>query len=311
MTRPTPSDTPPTPVSTPTDTGPTPMATSRHAGVERDASAPGDMPPDITVDAFLGGRVEAVQPARGHHRAGLEAVLLAASLDGRISGTVVDLGAGVGVAGFCAAARCRRARIVLVERDAEAVACARAGLARPANQSFADRVRIVAADIAAPEAERVEAGMGRDLADHVLLNPPFYAGASGTRSPARARADAHVLGAGGLDSWLRAAASVLKVRGGVTIVFPAAGLAELIAAVGRRFGALDLLPIHPRPDEPAHRILARAVKGRRASPRILPPLILHGAEGNAFTKPVEAMLRDGRSLASAARGWHRPRARSS
>jgi len=61
---------------------------------EGTASAP------VTVDAFLGGRVEAVQPAAGHHRAGLEAVLLAASLDSRIAGTIVDLGAGVGVAGF-------------------------------------------------------------------------------------------------------------------------------------------------------------------------------------------------------------------
>ena len=59
-------------------------------------------PPAVSVDAFLGGRVEAVQPEKGHHRAGLEAVLLAASLDARISGTVVDLGAGAGVAGLCA-----------------------------------------------------------------------------------------------------------------------------------------------------------------------------------------------------------------
>ena len=73
-----------------------------------------DTPSDdarLTVDAFLGGLVEAVQPASGHHRSGLEAVLLAASLDSRISGTVVDLGAGAGVAGFCAAARVTTPRI--------------------------------------------------------------------------------------------------------------------------------------------------------------------------------------------------------
>ncbi len=54
--------------------------------------------PAVTADAFLGGKVEALQPAAGHHRSGLEAVLLAASLDSRIAGTVVDLGAGAGVA---------------------------------------------------------------------------------------------------------------------------------------------------------------------------------------------------------------------
>ncbi len=33
-----------------------------------------------TADAFLGGAVEAVQPTLGHHRSGLEAVLLAAAV---------------------------------------------------------------------------------------------------------------------------------------------------------------------------------------------------------------------------------------
>lgn len=265
--------------------------------------------PAVTVDAFLGGRVEAVQPAAGHHRSGLEAVLLAASLDARITGTVVDLGAGSGVAGFCAAARCKRARVVLVERDPGLIECAREALARPANVAFADRVRLVTADIAASQADREQAGAGRDLADHVLLNPPFYD--RGTRSPAKARATAHVLAAGGLDPWLRAAASVLKFGGDVTVIFRADGLGDLLAAAARRFGGAEIMPVLPRPERPAHRILVRAVKGSRAALKILPPLMLHGGEGNTFTAGVEAMLRDGRALASVNRAWHGGRMRPS
>ncbi len=267
--------------------------------------------PAVTVDAFLGGKVEAVQPAAGHHRSGLEAVLLAASLDSRISGTVVDLGAGAGVAGFCAAARCKRARVVLVEREPGLIACAREALARPANAAFADRVRLVTADIEAPQAERERAGAGRDLADHVLLNPPFYERAGGTRSPAKARASAHVLAAGGLDPWLRAAASVLKFGGDVTVIFRADGLADLLAAAARRFGGAEVMPVLPRPEQPAHRILVRAVKGSRAALKLLPPLVLHGEDGSAFTPGVEAMLREGRGLASVNRAWHGGRARPS
>lgn len=267
--------------------------------------------PAVTVDAFLGGKVEAVQPAAGHHRSGLEAVLLAASLETRITGTVVDLGAGVGVAGLCAAARCRRAKVVLVERDAGLVDCARQALARPANAAFADRVRLVTADIAAPQAEREAAGAGRDLAEHVLLNPPFYDRTGGTRSPHGARASAHVLAAGGLDPWLRAAASVLKFGGDVTVVFRADGLAELLAAAARRFGGAEIMPVLPRPERPAHRILVRAVKGSRAALKILPPLVLHGEDGSAFTRGVDAILREGRALSSVNRAWHGGRARPS
>jgi tRNA1(Val) A37 N6-methylase TrmN6 len=266
-------------------------------------------PADVSVDAFLGGRVEAVQPASGHHRSGLEAVLLGASLDSRISGTVVDLGAGAGVAGFCAAARCRRAKVVLVEREPDLIACARAALDRPANAAFAGRVRLVTADISAPQATREQAGAGRDLADHVLLNPPFPE--RGTRSPAAKRAAAHVLAAGGLDPWLRAAASVLKFGGDVTIVFRADGLADLLAATARRFGGAEIMPILPRAETPAHRILLRAVKGSRAALKLLPALVLHGEDGNAFTPGVEAMLREGRALSAVNRAWHGGRARPS
>ena len=267
--------------------------------------------PAVTIDAFLGGKVEAVQPATGHHRSGLEAVLLAAALDSRITGTVVDLGAGAGVAGFCAAARCKRAKVVLVERDPDLIECARRALARPANGAFADRVRIVAADISAPQATRDEAGVGRDLADHVLLNPPFYERAGGSRSPARARASAHVLAAGGLDPWLRTAASVLKFGGDVTVIFRADGLGDLLTAAARRFGGAEIMPVLPRPEEPAHRILVRAVKGSRAALKILPPLVLHGEGGSAFTPGVDAILREGRALASVNRAWHGGRARPS
>jgi tRNA1(Val) A37 N6-methylase TrmN6 len=260
-----------------------------------------------TVDAFLGGRVEAVQPAGRRHRSGLEAVMLAAALETRVSGTIVDLGAGVGVAGLCAAARCKRARVVLVERDPVAIDCARRSLALPANAAFADRVRIVPVDIEAPEADRAGAGIGRDLAEHIVLNPPFYSPAAGTRSPDEARAGAHVLGQGGLDAWLRAAASILKVGGDLTVVFRADGLRELLAAIGRRFGALDVLPVHPRDGEPAHRILVRAIKGSQAPLRILPSLVLHEETGNAYRPAVDAMLRDGRALSSVHHPWHSAR----
>jgi tRNA1(Val) A37 N6-methylase TrmN6 len=278
------------------------MVTTLRRPTEDEGAAP-----DVTVDAFFGGRVEAVQPASGHHRAGLEAVLLAASLDSRIEGTVVDLGAGVGVAGFCAAARCRHAKVVLVERNSVAVVCAEAALSRPANAAFADRVRVISLDISAPESERAGAGIGRGLADHVLINPPFHAASSGTRSPGRARADAHILDKGGLDAWFRAAASVLKFGGDMTVIFKADGLEALLAAAGRRFGALSILPIHPREELPATRILVRAVKGSRAPLRLLPPLILHEEEGNAFTGPVESLLREGKSLSSIHRAWRTAR----
>jgi tRNA1(Val) A37 N6-methylase TrmN6 len=250
-----------------------------------------------TVDAFLGGRVECVQPAEGHHRSGLDAVLLAAALPGNASGRAIDLGAGAGIAGFCAAARCPDLSVTLIERDADLIRCAEASLKREVNRGIAARVAAMRADIAALP-DRL-----RESADEVLVNPPFYDEAATGASPKRARAGAHVLADGGLDPWLRAAATVLRPRGRLTLIFRADGLDAVLAACARRFGALDVLPIHPRARLPAHRVIVAGRKGRRAAMRLLPPLVLHGGTGNAFLPPVDAILRDGAALADVHPPW--------
>ena len=51
-----------------------------------------------TDDAFLGGRVQVLQPRKGF-RAGLDAVMLAAAVPARAGDRVCELGAGVGTAG--------------------------------------------------------------------------------------------------------------------------------------------------------------------------------------------------------------------
>lgn len=260
-------------------------------------------PANATVDAFLGGRVEAVQPAGGRHRAGLEAVLLGTSVEQSFAGTVVDLGAGVGVAGMAIAARCPSANVVLVDRDPEALACARAALALPSNVTFASRIAIVAADVTAREADRVAAGLQRAFADIVIMNPPFYSQGEGTVSPNEARAAAHVLETGGIESWVRAATSILKPDGRLVVVFRSEGLDALVTALGRRYGATAILPIHPRANIPAIRVLVRTVKGRRANTRILPGLNLHGDEGGAYLPAVEAVLRGERGLADTHPPW--------
>jgi tRNA1(Val) A37 N6-methylase TrmN6 len=254
------------------------------------------------VDAFLDGRIQVVQP-ENHHHAGLEAMLLSASVPAGFSGIAVDLGAGVGAAGMAIAARAPHAQVTLVERDPVTLESARQSLAHPANAPFAPRVKIVAADIAAPEAERIAAGLGRAFADIVVTNPPFYDSAAGTQSPIAALRDAHVLAGGGLESWVRTATSILKPGAALAIVFRADGLAELVSALRGRFGDITILPIHPRADKPALRVLVVAEKGNRAPERLLPGLALHAAGGNAYIEPAERILRHGASLMDVHPPW--------
>jgi len=272
---------------------------SERQGLENPPPEADDLPPEdggVTADRFLGGRFVALQPARGHHRSGADAILLAAAVPATAAGRVVDFGAGVGVAGMAVAVRCPATTVTLVEIDPALAALAVAALALPENAGLAGRVAVVTADVTAPAAARARAGLPRGTAETVILNPPFHVPGRVRASPAEGRAGAHVLGPGGLDPWLRTAADLLVPGGRVAVIFPAEGLADLLAALAGRFGAVTVLPVHPRAGAPAVRVVVRAVKGRRGGLALLDRLVLHEPGANTPTPDAAAILRDGAPL---------------
>src|SRR3954469_16204291 len=82
----------------------------------------------LTEDAFLGGQLRLRQPKSGH-RAGHDAMLLAAATPAHSGDRVVDLGAGVGAAGLAVAKRVAGIELVLVEIDERLASLARGNAA--------------------------------------------------------------------------------------------------------------------------------------------------------------------------------------
>ncbi|MBP0651390.1 methyltransferase, partial [Mycobacterium tuberculosis] len=85
---------------------------------------------------FLDDAFRVLQPRQGH-RAGLDALLLAAAVPTDATGVLADFGAGVGVAGLAALTRAPALTAVLVERDPVTAAWARRSLALPGNAALA------------------------------------------------------------------------------------------------------------------------------------------------------------------------------
>lgn len=239
-----------------------------------------------TVDGFLGGRLSIAQPARGAHRAGLDAVLLAAALGPGTAGHVVELGAGVGVSALSVLHRCEETTATLVEIDEPTAEFAARNVA---TNGFAARASVIVADVTAPEAERMARGLPPDHADHVIANPPFHPTDRTRRSPSPDRARAHALDPNDLDGWIRTAASLLKPSGTLTLIYRADDLPRLLAAIGRRFGSITILPIHPEASAAASRILLRGRPQGRAPLRLLPGFVLHDPSGGWLT-PADAVL---------------------
>ena len=101
---------------------------------------------------------------------------------------------------------------------------------------------------------------------------------------------AHVLPAGGHGVWLQSCAALLRPGGRLALVQRADRLGAILAGLEGGFGAIVLRFVQPRARESAIRVLVRAVKGSRAPLAILPPLVLHDADG-AFTPEAAALHR--------------------
>jgi tRNA1(Val) A37 N6-methylase TrmN6 len=247
----------------------------------------------VTDDAFLGGALRILQPKDGY-RAGVDAVLLAASApvkSGRRE-RVLDVGAGVGVVGLAVARRIADAQVVLVERDPRLAELARANVER---NGLSQRVRVVEADVERPLSGQPAIAALAESFDHVLANPPFHTEGRGTAAADTAKAAANAMAEGSLIGWSRFLAAMACPSGTAAVIHKAEALAALLAACEGRFGALEVMPIHPRRDATAIRVIVRGIKGSRAPLSLLPQLTLHG-DDNAFRPEIERVLRVGAGL---------------
>jgi len=251
-----------------------------------------ELVPEFTEDAFLGGQLRIRQPKSGH-RAGHDAVLLAAATAARTGDRVAEFGAGVGVAGLAVARRVNGIKLALIEIDA-----ALARLARANADANAIQADVTVLDVEADAAAFAAAGLGPDSVDAALMNPPFNDPMRHRASPDGARETAHMARPTMLGKWVHAARRVLKSRGTLTLIWRADGIAEVLSALDHGFGSLRILAVHGDANAPANRILISAIKGGRAPTRIFPALMLNDAPGEP-NETAQAVLAGKGSLSLA------------
>jgi tRNA1(Val) A37 N6-methylase TrmN6 len=245
---------------------------------------------ETSEDAVLGGRLRLRQPLAGH-RVGHDAILLAAATAARADEHAIDLGAGVGAAGLALAARVAGLKVTLVEIDA---ALCRLAADNARLNRLDDRVNVLACDAEDVEA-LAAAGLAPGCADRVLMNPPFHDATRQNLSPDPRRRLAHAAAPGLLRRWIAGAAHLLKPQGVLSLIWRADALAEVQSALTAEFGGIAVLPVYPRPEAPAIRVLVRAVKSGGGAGVTYPGLILNDQHGKP-TAAAEAVLRGGGTL---------------
>jgi len=246
-------------------------------------------PDTLTSDLFLGGALDILQPRKGY-RAGVDPVLLAASVQAIPGQSILELGCGAGVASLCLGHRVKGLSLSGVELQPEYGELAIENAARNDLE-----MAVYYGDLRMMPKELLNQSF-----DHVIANPPYFDRANGTAAPDLGR-DIALAGETLMKDWVGAAARRLKPKGYATFIQDIRRLPELLVEVAARLGSIEILPLAARLDRESHLFLLRARKGGRAVFRLHSPCVMHrGAahdgDRESYTDQIRAVLRDGATL---------------
>ena len=241
---------------------------------------------EFTTDAFLGGRLTLRQPRRGY-RAGVDPILLAASVPARAGQSVLDMGCGVGAAMLALGRRVERLDLAGIELQP-----IYAGLARENARLNGFEALIVSGDVTDPPP-----ALKARRFDHVIANPPYFAAGGGTAAADAGRETA-LRETAPLDAWIGAGSRRLLPRGTMSVIQRADRLPALLSAMAPRLGSLRIRPLQPRAGEAAHLVIVHGVKGGRGRARLDSPIPLHVAKSgrepaDGYTARIREVLRNG------------------
>ena len=240
---------------------------------------------ETTVDALLNRRVTVEQPKKGF-RVSVDTILLAAAVTGRSGEKAVDLGCGVGGAMLALAVRVPGLIVNGLEIQPEIADLARANIKR---NTFEDRMEVLTGDVIHLPGPLL---FGYD---HVMMNPPFHDAEKSDPSPDESKRIATIGTTDELEIWVISAARCLKLTGVLTMIMRADRLDEVLSYMKPHFGEVEVIPLLPKKDEDAKRIILRSRKGEGARHVGCKPMIMHRSAGG-YTDEMDAILKHNRPI---------------
>ena len=242
---------------------------------------------EITKDSFLGGGIEIWQPKKGY-RAGIDPILLAASVNVSAGQKVLDLGCGVGTASFAIGYRVKNVELYGIE-----IQKVFADLADLNSKENGIELQVECSNIS-----NLSSNITSKNFDHVIANPPYFDRNSSVRginsSKEKSFGDTRPI-----SEWLKVAAKRAKPKGFVHFIVRSDRLMEIFTNMPNSLGSLVITPVISRKNQNAKLTILHAKKNGRAGFVISSPIILHPLKNDSqekYVPEVDQVLRNGASL---------------
>lgn len=271
------------------------------SGVETDQAEPDDQLSRDTRDTLFAGGLHCLQHRDGY-RFSVDAILAAHFSPLSSGSTVLDLCGGCGVIGLICLYRWpeRIARLACLELQAGLAELAARNMALNGfstnisgnisgdiDESVAGKAKVVQGDL-----RHILDFFPAETFSHVICNPPFYKKNSGRpchdEESFIARHQVHCT----LAEIVAAAAAVVKNRGKVVFVYPAAGLPALLVALHHYHlvpKRLQVVYSYPEVSATGRLVLVEAVKNGGEGVRILSPFYIYEQRLGAYSQEMQRL----------------------
>lgn len=262
---------------------PVPMTPSRtHQVVEK---APQAESIAKSSDTLFDGRVACRQHVDGY-RFSIDAILAAHFSPPAANATLLDLGTGCGIIGLILMYRWTHniRKITGIEYQEQLATLAQHNIRL---NNYENKFNIIHGDI-----KSIQQLVAAESFSQVISNPPFYKKATGRTSSNKeafiARHQCHCT----LDDIVHGAFYAVKNKGKVVIIYPAAGLAELIATMKRRqIEPKRLQQIYSYPDEKSNGrlVLVEGIKNGGEGVSVLPPFYIYSRKCGPYSSNMQRL----------------------
>lgn len=233
---------------------------------------------------LLDGRVQLMQ-SRDGLRASMDSVLLASAVKAKSGEIILDMGCGTGSVGLCVHARIPNLILNGIDIQEKMIALANqnAALNKLSNANYR------CADVADKSNYRAESF------DGVVMNPPYYKDGERQPSPDETRERAY---SGDLNVWIASALHWVKQGGALTLIHRADALGEILSLMNKKFGAIEIWPIHSKGNEPAIRVIVKGIRNRKSPLTIHPAIVLFNSNGEQ-SEQSKSILQGGGDVSQA------------
>lgn len=236
---------------------------------------------EYTNDYLLDKKVKIFQPVNGY-RASTDAVLLSSLVRIKNGNGILDVGSGTGAISLCLAHRLQNLnpQITGLEIQPEL-----AELSNASAQANGFSARFLNCDI-----RQKISGLNGGSFDHVITNPPYAE--KDMPSPYTGKATAHNFSDFTLTAWINFCLRMTKPQGYFYIINRAEAIDEILAALHKKTGDIQIIPVFSKPRQNAKRIMIIARKSSRSPAVIHQGITVHTPDGT-YTPQAQNILRKG------------------